>query len=159
MDMPDDLDKFNVLARTQELALLVEQLDRGDKESDLVLFAEHDPLKNLKQVLAVKLSDSTGKSLSECHNEAEKLVNQIRQEITKPTTKSRICSTLKLLSGDFSNLSLAVVSSVLATLITGGVISLPVIPALPGILVAVGAFVVTRAGIEFICSGNSEGDK
>ncbi|MEZ2236248.1 hypothetical protein [Microcoleus sp.] len=157
--MPDNLDKFNVLARTQELVFLVEEHDRADQESDLVLFAEHDPLKNLKQALAEKLSFSTGNSLSECHNEAEKIVNQIRQEITKPTAKTRICSTLKLLSGDFSNLSVGVVSSVLATLITGGVISLPVIPALPGIVVGVGALVITRAGIEFICSGNSEGDK
>lgn len=150
------LNDFDVLALIEDLALLVEELDLADKESDIALFAEYDSLKNLKQGLAEKLSSSSGKTLSECQNEAEEIVNQIKQELTKPSVKSRICSTLKLLSGDFSNLSVGVVSAVLATLITGGVLTLPVFPSIPGITVAVAGFVFTRAGIEFLCSDNHE---
>lgn len=150
--MFEKLDSFDILAMVEDLALLVEEHDRADKESDIALFAENDPLENLKQGLAEKLSSSSGRTLSECQNEAEEIVRQIKQELTKPTIKSQICSTLKLLSGDFSNLSVGVVSAVLATLITGGALSLPVLPALPGIAIAVGGFVLTRSGIEFVCS-------
>ncbi len=150
--MRKELNGFNVLDRVQELSLLIERYDQADRESDIALFSEHDPLTNIKRGLAEKISSSTGKTLAECQVEAEEIVNQIKQNLMNPDVKSRICSSLKLLSDDLSNLSIGVVSAVLATLVTGGVLVFPILPALPEISIAVGGFILTRAGIEFICS-------
>jgi hypothetical protein len=156
--MLEELKESNVLDKIEELTILIEEYDREDRESDIALFSKHDPLKNLKQALAEKLSSSTGKAITECQIEAQEIVSQITQELTKPSVKSRLCASLKLLSSDLSNLSVGVVSSVLATLITGGVITLPLLPAIPGLVTAVSVLVLTRAGIEFFCSDKRESD-
>jgi hypothetical protein len=150
-------EESNVLSQIRELAVLIEGYDKADQESDIALYAESNSLKNLKQALAEKLSTSTGKTFSECQIEAEELVSQVEQDVNNPTIKKRICSTLKLLSNDLNTLSVSVVSSVLATLATGGVISLPILPALPGITIAIGGFILTRAGVEYSTFNNSKG--
>lgn len=146
------MNTLNILDSIQDLGLLIEKYDKADRESDIALFSEKDLLKNIKQGLADKLHQSTDKPLRECQKSAEEIVDSIQKELDKPAIKERVCASLRLLSGDLSNLSIGVVSAVLATLITGGLITLPMLPALPGMAVAVGSFVLTRAGIEFVCS-------
>ena len=139
----------------KDFDLLVSEFDESDRSSSFVPHSEQDPLRNVKRALAEKLSVSTGKPLSECERDVEELVDKIRSELLKPKVKDKLCSALKVLSGDVSDLSIGVVTGVIVALVAGGTLTLPALP-IYGLSLIATVYFLLRGGIQFICFESSK---
>lgn len=156
--MKEDLNTIELLKSIDELASFIDEYDQADAKSEIAEFSEHDPLKNLKLGLAENLSSRTKEEFSVSQEEAEEIVSQVEQELIRPNARKQVCTALKILSNDGTNLSIGIVSGVVAGLIAGGTITLPVISALPGIGIAVACFWIVRVGIEVFCLEEKNND-
>ncbi|AFY39483.1 hypothetical protein Lepto7376_3255 [[Leptolyngbya] sp. PCC 7376] len=136
----------------EQLEKNISELDREEKESGITPFSGSDPLRNLKRSVAYKIASKTGRTVRDCEQEANELVDKIQQELTKPNSKKRICAALRLLSNDISGISVGTVSAVIATLLSGGLITLSF--SSPIMIAAIGGFVFIRSSIELICFDN-----
>jgi hypothetical protein len=150
MTNQENITDSNLLELVAELGNLIDKYDQI--EDNTASFAKEDPILNIKQALAEKLSYLTGKNIAECYIESEKILSEVKLEIEKPDRKSALCRSLKMLSSDVSGLNAGVIGGVISNLVSGGTMAMPIISVLPGIATAVASFYVLRIGIEVICS-------
>ena len=141
----------SVTENIQDLSNLVGVYDREEKESEFAEFAKYDPLKNLIQGLAEKLSSEQNLDEEESLKIADEIVRKAESEIKKTGARTRICAMLKSASEDSVKLAPWIFVPTLIELSKAGVIAISVDPS--GILLmTAGCLIIARMGVAVLCA-------
>ncbi|MEA5470233.1 hypothetical protein [Spirulina sp. 06S082] len=140
----------SVRKNIQDLSNLVEIYDNEEQESEFAEFAKYDPLKNLIQGLAEKLSSEQNLDEEESLKIADEIVRKAEYEIKKTSAKTRICAALKSMSEDSVKLAPWIFVPMLTELSKTGVIAISVDPS--GILLMTAScIIIARMGVALLC--------